>query len=110
MKSRNKMKRQYTKPIFQSIGSEGTGVRISLIKNKKEGRKFDVVEFLIKHLGNDGKVETLLFSGSPEEALELAWGINKVVWEFLTSFEPYQKFRMKGAKTKFSKKSIWWSI
>ena len=105
-----KNKRQYTKPIFQSIGSNGTGLRISLIKNKSKGRKFDVIEFLIKHLGNDGKVETLLFNSSPEEALELAWGINKAVWGFLTGFEPYQKFRMDGAKTKFNKKSIWWSL
>jgi len=104
------MVRQYTKPIFQSICANGTGLRVSLIKNKSKGRKFDVIEFLIKHLGNDGKVETLFFNGSPEEALELSWAINKAVHEFLTGFEPYQKFRMKGSQTKFHKKSIWWSI
>ena len=105
-----KKKRQYTKPIFQSIGAEGTGIRICLIKNKSKGRKFDVIEFLIKHKKDDGKIGTILFNSSPEEALELSWGINKVVWDFLTGFGPYQKFRMKGSKTKFNKKSIWWSI
>ncbi len=106
-----KKKRQYTKPIFQSIGANGTGLRISLIKNKNKGRKFDVIEVLIKHLGNNGEVKTLFFNGSPEEALELAWGLNKAVHGFLTGFEPYQKFRVKGSQiTKFHKKSIWWSI
>ena len=104
------MKRQYTKPIFQSIGAEGTGIRICLIKNKNKGRKFDIIEFLIKHKQDNGEIGTILFHSSPEEALELAWGINKVVWDFLTGFKPYQIFRMKGAKTKFNKKSIWWSI
>ncbi len=105
-----KSKRQYTKPIFQSIGASGTGLQISLIKNKSKGRKFDVIEFMIKHLGDNGKVEIILFNSSPEEALELAWGINKAVHGFLTGFEPYQKFRMNGAKTKFDKKTIWWSL
>ncbi len=104
------MKRQYTKPIFQSIGGEGTGIRISLIKNKVKGRSFDVIEFLIKHKKDDGELGTIVFKASPEEALELSWGISKSVWEFLMGFEPYQKFRQRGAKTKFKKKDIWWSI
>ena len=103
-------KRQYTKPIFQSIGASDTGIQISLIKNKSSGRSFDVIEFLIKHLGDNGEIKTILFNTAPEEALELAWGINKAVHGFITGFEPYQKFRMKGAKTKFDKKTIWWSL
>ncbi len=104
------MVRQYTKPIFQSIAGEGTGIRISLIKNKSKGRKFDVIEFLIKHKKDNGELGEILFKGSPEEALELAWGINKALWEFLMGFKPYQDFRANGAKTKFRKKSIWWSV
>ncbi|HEC65579.1 MAG TPA: hypothetical protein ENI23_09805 [bacterium] len=102
-----KQKRQYTKIVFHTKGAENTGMMCRLIKNKKKGRPFDVIEIFIKGY----KADSITFRASPEEALEIAWGLIKSVWHFLQGFEPYQRFRMKGSKvTKYSKKSIWWSI
>ncbi len=99
--------RQYTKQVFRTYGAENTGMMCRLIKNKKKGRPFDVIEVMIKGYKSD----PIVFWASPEEALEIAWGLTKSAWHFLQGFEPYQKFRRKGSKiTKYNKKSIWWSL
>jgi len=99
------MKRQYTKPIFQVIKHKNTGMQCNLINRKQKGKPFDVVEFKIKTL-NDGLIQ---FNASPEEALEIAWGMIKTVWQFLNEFEPYRIFRSNKAEYKWTNKKIWWS-
>ena len=100
-------KRQYTKTVFLVKKAKDTGMMVRVIKNKSEGRPFDVIKFSIF---TDEENENIHFDASPEEAIEIAWGLNKAVWHFLNGFEPYQKFRMKGGKTKYGKKDIWWSL
>lgn len=98
------MKRQYTQRIFETIKGQGTGMRATLIRNKSKGRPFDVIGFEIRIL--DG--ESITFNASPEEALEIAWGMIKAVYHFLHNFEPYRIWRSKGTKNKWTKKKIWW--
>lgn len=99
-------KREYRKLVFCDVGSWNTGMTCKLIKNKKEGRLFDIIEVEIKGYKSD----PILFRASPEEALAIAWGMIKSVYHFLMGFEPYHKFRMKSGKSKFNKSEIWWSI
>ena len=61
-------KRQYTKQIFLVKAANGTGMACRLIKNKKKGRPFDVIEILIKGRNSD----PILFWVSPDEALQIA--------------------------------------
>ena len=77
-----------------------------LIKNKKKGRPFDVIEVTIKGRGSD----PILFWASPDEALQIAWGMVKSVYHFLHGFEPYHRFREKSSIFKYKKDRIWWSI
>ena len=98
------MTRQYTQTIFLVKKHKNTGMMCQLIKNKKDGKPFDVVKFTILPL--EGK--PLVFNASPEEALEIAWGMIKTVYHFLNNFEPYRIWRSKGTKYKWTKKRIWW--
>ena len=99
------MKRQYTKTIFLVKKHKNTGMMCRLIRNKKNGKPFDVVEFTIFPL----KGEIIIFNASPEEALEIAWGLIKTVWHFLNDFEPYKIFRSKKSDSKWTKKRVGWS-
>jgi len=99
-------KRQYTKQVFLVEAADGTGMACRLIKNKKKGRPFDVIEILIKGRNSD----PILFWVSPDEALQIAWGLTKSVYHFLEGFEPYHRFREKDSKYKYGKDRIWWSI
>ena len=100
------MKRQYTKTVFIIQKGQNTGIEVRLIKNKKEGRSFDVIQFKIYTTKDQ---EDVCFNASPEEALEMAWGLIKAVRYFLNGFEPYHRFR-ESKNTKFDKKDIWWSL
>jgi len=100
-----KMKNQYTKKVFQVIKYK-SGIEINLIKRKKKGKPFDVIEVKIFPYKDD----PIIFYASPEEALEIAWGLNKTVWQFLNEFEPYRIFRSQKSDSKWSKKRIWWSL
>lgn len=97
--------REYKKTVFHAIGAKNTGFRIRMVKNKK-GRKFDIINVQIQGYGSN----FIDFNCSPEEALQLGWGLVKSVYHFLMGFEPYHKFRMKGGISKFDKKDIWWSL
>ncbi len=99
------MKREYKKVIYSAINAKNTGMIVRMVKNKK-GREFDIINFQIKGT-EDNFVD---FNCSPEEALQICWGLTKAVYHFLMGFEPYHKFRKKGGKSKFDKKDIWWSI
>ena len=68
------MKRQYTKKIFQILGALNTGMECSLIRRKSEGKPFDVINFKIYTLPGQEDIE---FDASPDEALEIAWGMIK---------------------------------
>ena len=103
------MPRQYTKPVFQAIANRGTGIQVNVIKNKSKGRSFDVIGVQINHLKNNGEVGGISFNATPEEALEIAWGLIKAVHHFLIGFKPYQDFRTSD-NTKFKKSSIWWNV
>jgi len=100
------MKRQYTKRIFHVIGAKGTGMECNLISRKTKGKPFDVVEFKIFTVGNNPNVS---FNASPEEALEIAWGLIKTVYHFLLEFEPYRIFRSQGSIRPLTKRKIWWN-
>ena len=97
------MKRQYTKTIFVVRKHKDTGMMCRLIKNKSKGKPFDVIAFTIFPL----KGEPLTFNASPEEALEIVWGLTKTVWHFLQEFEPYAIWRSQKSESKWSNKKIW---
>ena len=61
-------KRQYTKQIFLVEAADDTGMTFRLIKNKKKGRPFYVIEILIKGRNSD----PILFWVSADEALQIA--------------------------------------
>ena len=100
------MKKEKREIVFHTIGADKTGMMCRLITNKKDGRPFDIIEVFIKGYNSD----QIFFMASPEEALEIAWGLIKSTYHFLQGFEPYQKFRGKGSKYGHIKRKISWSV
>lgn len=79
-------KRQYTKTMLSQHGSKGTFIRVSLIRRKAKGRKFDVIQ--MEHLSLGDK-KPYAYNCTPQEALEIATGLTWAVRQFMMEFKPY---------------------
>ncbi len=92
-----KKKKQHTYRIYGNIHKDGSGIAVDVISRKSGSRPFDCMSVWI----SDGtKKNTFSMIMSPDEAIEVAAGLNCAVDFWLSRWGPYQRFRRRGSKNK----------